>query len=319
MTNNKIDFFVVGYPRSGTTLTASLLARNPDIYVSPETHFFRNFLPSIQNIKNKEAIVHAFINDKRLSDIGITPHDLEKYSPDDDEITWLLNTALSIKAKEQHKSIIGEKTPAHMMYYEEIIKYYPNSKYIVIIRDGRDCVFSNIKEQWTFSNPIKHAAEWNHYMDKYYKLKKKVGVNICVARYEDILENPEEQVRKITEFVGGTFYNRQIKKDESKSVIPDWEKSWKSKAAEAPDNQNKYKWRLHQDKNLLMALTFIMRKNLDNHFYDTSLIKHASILKRAFFYFRYFIYLPNVYPHMKKLATTSLYRNLKYIQYNISK
>ncbi|MCW9014363.1 MAG: sulfotransferase [Gammaproteobacteria bacterium] len=311
MNNREIDFFVIGYPRSGTTMAASLLARNLDIYISPETHFFRNFLPNNANSKNKETMINAFINDKRLSDIGITPSDLDKYSPEKHKITWLLNTALGVKAGEHNKSIIGEKTPAHMMYYKEIIKFYPNTKFVVIIRDGRDCIFSNIKEKWTFSNPIKHAAEWNLYMNRYNELRRNFPDKVYTVRYEDILDNPEENVRKITEYVGATFDARQIEKDESKSVIPDWEKNWKAKASEAPDKQNKYKWKLHQDKNLLIALTFIMRTNLDDHSYDTAPIRSISTLRKVFLYVRYFIYMPNVYPIMKKLASTSLYRNLK--------
>ena len=153
------------------------------------------------------------------------------------------------------------------------------------------------------------------YIDKYNELRKKIPNYVHAARYEVILDNPEEEVRKMTEFVGATFELRQIEKDESKSVIPDWEKNWKAKATEAPDKQNKYKWKLQQDKNLLIALTFIMRKHLYDHSYDISLIRNISIMRKIYFYFRYFIYIPNIYPIIKKLASTSLYRNLKRIPY----
>ena len=314
MKQNKISFFIVGYPRSGTTMAASLLTRNPDIYIPPETQFFRSFMHELPKVQTKETLINAFIENKRLSDIGVTHSHLKNFSPKKHQITWLLNTALEIKAKELNKSIIGEKTPAHLLHFKEIINNYPDSKFIVIIRDGRDCVLSNIKEKWTFSNPVKHAAEWNLYMNNYCELINKYPDKVLTIRYEDILDTPSDSVKKITEFVGATFNTKQMEKDESKSVIPEWEKNWKAKASEAPDKQNKYKWKLHQNKALLMALTFIMEKHLNTHSYDTLLTHNLSAPRRAYLYIRYFIYMPKIYPIIKKLASTSIYKSLKHIQ-----
>jgi len=314
MTHKEIDFFIVGYPRSGTTLAASLLSRNPDIYISPETHFYRNFVVNNKNNLNKYSLINAFIDDKRLSDIGINKELLENFTPKKHKLSWLLNESLSIKAKEMSKNIIGEKTPAHMMFYTQILKDYPEAKFIVIIRDGRDCVFSNIKEEWTFSNPIKHAAEWNLYMDTYNKLIEEIPENVYTVRYEDLIENPSKYVKVMTEFVGGNYISKQIEDDTSKSVIPKWEKNWKEKASKAPDKTNKYKWKLHKDKQLISHLTYIMQDYLKCHEYDITPIEEISKLHKFNLYIRNIIYTPKIYPIMKFLASSPIYKRLKSFQ-----
>lgn len=313
MSNSNIDFFIIGYPRSGTTLAASLLSRNPEIYISPETHFYRNFVKNNKDIKSKESLIDAFLTDKRLADLNIERKDLTDFSPETHTLNWLLNKALSIKAAENEKSIIGEKTPAHMLYINKIIHDYPESRFIVIIRDGRDCVLSNIKEKWTFSNPVKHAAEWNMYMRHYKKLLAKHRNKVYTIRYEDLIDSPSKYVEILTEFVGGKYTPEQIESDTTKSVIPEWEKEWKEKASKAPDKNNKYKWKSYGNKDLINTLTFIMSKDLSDFGYDISSNAQLKQTERLGITLRNFVYMPRIYPFFKLLASTPVYKPYKYL------
>lgn len=308
---NNIDFFIVGYPRSGTTLLASLLSRHSEIYIPAETHFFRSFLHNSKNANTPDQLYTKFITDSRLKDLDIPNANLKgiikKYFPNRPAI---LSSVLHHIALNNNKNIIGEKTPGHILFYRDIIEAYPNTKFIYIMRDGRDCVFSNIKEKWTFSNPKKHAAEWNYYINHYTELSKLAPKNTLLIRYEDLIENPDKVLKKINGFIGLKYEIEQITSETSTDVVPEWEKKWKEKAGSLPDKNNKYKWKSYEDKKMLLNITLIMNKNLKQFNYEGFTdISPGSIL--IFGNIRNFIYLSGVYPYMKLIAASRTYKIIK--------
>jgi len=298
MSNNKIDFFIVGYPRSGTTLVATLLNGSNSIYVPAETHFFRRFIKNTK-IKNKEDFIQKFKEDKRLKDLNASRKLIAECTYSTSTPQEAFACILTKLAKKYNKKIIGEKTPSHILEYKAILKAYPNTKIIYILRDGRDCVYSNIKEKWTYSNAFKHAAEWNIHISHMESLQSEHPNSLLVMKYEDIINEPENSCQEMAEFIGTSYSQSSQNNFSDSQPIPSWERDWKSKANEKPDSRNKYKWK-KKDKVTNAILTSIMHTNLNKYNYDISDIAKN---KYTFNYLlNYMIYNTKTYPVLKKLA-----------------
>jgi len=293
-------------------MVATLLARHPNIFIPPETHFFRSFLRKAIEVSDRQKLIELFKHDRRLKDLDLPDDILNSIVNDKSfEITHLLTYSLGYLASRERKYMLGEKTPAHLLYSEDILAIYPNTKFIFVVRDGRDCVLSNIREPWTYRHPLKHAAEWNYYMECYKKLKRTHNHAVICTRYEDILGDTENETKKITEFIGETFNTSQLDANTETHVIPEWERNWKAKALRTIDSANIYNWKKHSDPKLIEKVTFIMRSNLDYFGYDPEAFGSLSIFYRTILYFRCFLFMPYIYPSAKWLASIGLFSPIR--------
>src|SRR5579885_528706 len=144
-------FFIVGCPRSGTTLLATLLDRHSRICVPPETHFF------------------YFERDWELFSKGDPVSDLDAYRKinprindlrfDNEKISRLLGggspgpkaffeALMADYTERAGKKRWGEKTPDHLLKLDSILGHFPEAKIILITRDGRDVVDSLRRMPW---------------------------------------------------------------------------------------------------------------------------------------------------------------------------
>jgi len=302
-------FFIVGYPRSGTTMVASLLSRHSKVCVPPETQFFRLFVPRFKGFKSTDQCMAEFVKDRRLSDLCITLEELEPHrSLFDSDWRMLLPIALSIYSQKQGKNIVGEKTPGHIFYVRKIWQAYGDARIVGVIRDGRDCVYSNLKEEWAGNNPQKHAAEWTIAVREIRRRRRERPESVMLVRYEDILQDPPAALGRLCEFVGVEFEMSQLSGTESSTTVPEWERSWKGKALCRPDVTNSYKWRRSSNEELTAILSFLMRRELGKFGYDLEPVRGLSMMMRIVYITRYAVYGEVAYPVAKRLARTGLYK-----------
>lgn len=142
----KERIFLVGCPRSGTTLLQSLLAANSKVLSFPETHFFG----------------HLFYSRKLLSSLGIAnwrarsrwiqflkemghqelQGELPKFPIFVRQFSRAYVGVLDTLTLNQGKTIWVEKTPGNLHYIEKIEKLVSGAKFVHIIRNGADVVAS---------------------------------------------------------------------------------------------------------------------------------------------------------------------------------
>lgn len=234
--------FLVGCPRSGTTLLQSLLASHPRMHSFPETHFFckavatgrwrrRLGIASCQASQVLNDFVHA-----------IGRPDLAKYIPSH---AWRLATyaralvnILDSLALENKKDVWVEKTPRHLHYIRDIKRFIPGAKFIHIIRDGRDVVASlyevthKYPELWGGKRTVeKCIARWNSDVKLSLILKDSPGH--FLTRYEDLLENPEGLLHSVCEFIGVEYTPTMLNYRDTTGDLILASEPWKQEAREA--------------------------------------------------------------------------------------
>ena len=205
--------FVVGYPRSGTTLLQALLATQGNIVTFPETHFFNTLrlqYGSTPKIIHCDSVGRFLENITKASGVEFVEHDIallegsewistkelfeyivKRFLPDDipDDFRWL------------------EKTPDHAFSMEVMQKYYPKAKFVGIVRHPFPAIFSRTRNfRPKVQDPIKYLArQWALYVQSLEEFKQEHPEKIFIVKYEDLAQSPQIVVSSITDFLSVDF------------------------------------------------------------------------------------------------------------------
>ncbi|HEX2619872.1 MAG TPA: sulfotransferase, partial [Phototrophicaceae bacterium] len=197
--------FVVGHPRSGTTLVQLLITAHPVFSSAPETHFFTHVLGAVPDWLNRtirpdelHQVFKRLIGKPGIELDNATLAQITEQAKNNNGIApaVLLNTIMEFYAAQQHKHRRWlEKTPRHVNYIPQILTLFPDARIINIVRDPRDVVSSNVRFQKL--SPEKDSAErrricversqsWNQ-MVRYAQRLLPNEPRLFTVRYEDLI------------------------------------------------------------------------------------------------------------------------------------
>lgn len=142
-----IHVFLVGFPRSGTTLVQSLLAAHPDVLSLPETFFFVHGFPSGRRWRlPRRAHPDAQVRLRELEAHGIevAPRGIGESSPIASAGPTVRRFVRSLDATAHRRGKLAwvEKTPSHLHYIDAIERYVPDAKFVHIVRNGASAIAS---------------------------------------------------------------------------------------------------------------------------------------------------------------------------------
>ena len=185
--------FIVGAPRSGTTLLQRLIITNPNIdgfnnetsILSPKSIYDYNRFKDLLNIDafqrhiKKSTCIVSFFENMHEEFIN----DKNKY--------------------------ILEKTPQHIKKIKFILRLFPKSKVIHIYRDGRDCYISgkNAKNIPQSLNLKTYAKYWKKCIKNRLEVKSK---KIFDTSYETLVSDPKTILTEIFKFLNVEFSDNQM-------------------------------------------------------------------------------------------------------------
>ena len=207
-----LPVFVVGSSRSGTTLLYSILLSSGEFPLyEAETHLLETCpvkYGNIKNEKNYKRFINDWIKSKPFCRSGLNPEEFkEDVEEHHNDYIDVLNCFMANVARKQGKKRWAEQTPAHLLHMENLSRAFPAAKFIHVIRDGRDVALSKRKVGWTGTrskDPIKQlicaAISWKMAIKYGQIYGKKLGNNYLEVRYEDIICNLDEVLKKIGDF-----------------------------------------------------------------------------------------------------------------------
>ena len=173
--------FIIGMPRSGTSLTESIITTGKDTFAGGEKVFFNvNCRPIIKQYQNGNKKFET------LTKLGQAYLEL-------------------IDIQRKGKKIFIDKMPENYLYYKFIKVSLPLAKFIHVYRDSWDNAISLFKQNYV--NEITYASsffgialEYANYEHLMKKWKSELNNNILDVNYHDLVTNTENTAKKIWDF-----------------------------------------------------------------------------------------------------------------------
>ncbi|MCB0688712.1 MAG: sulfotransferase [Saprospiraceae bacterium] len=248
--------FIVGVPRSGTTLLRIILDAHPDLSIPPETGFIPKFwqLQKYEHELCKEDLVAQIMNillntpdhAPAWSDFHLKKEDLisNLYSIEFLSTIEGLRSFYRTYANRFNKKYWGDKTPGHAFFVNQILEMLPEAKIIHMIRDGRDVAVS-LRNKWF--GPGHHmeklATIWCNYIQA---ARKAIRSNRYLEiRFEDLITCLEDTIAKICLFLGLEMHD---------SMLHYYQKS--------SDRLNEHVSRFQKDNSLLVSKAQRMQQSM---------------------------------------------------------
>ncbi|MDP7030410.1 MAG: sulfotransferase [Phycisphaerales bacterium] len=165
--------FVVGAPRSGTTLLQRVLASHSKLFsIQGETGIFsaRNIFARDHFKLSKEDTSSLFVQSKDIVDF--------------------FSRGVGLLESRHGEGTFVEKTPQHVKHLRFLVKHFPEARFIHIVRDGRDCFCSaqshpNIPQR---SSVATFARYWRSCICCASDVED--VPNVFTVRYEDFTAEP---------------------------------------------------------------------------------------------------------------------------------
>jgi hypothetical protein len=213
--------FIVGCPRSGTTVLQSRVASHPKIHTFPETFFFTQSV-GLYYLPIAWLGLATGRERKTLEEIIGEREDLLRLLRKNRY--WFMRTAVEDYAavldrlsEESGKSVWLEKTPGHLYYIGLMNRYIDRAYFIHIARRGEDVVASFYDRAG--KNPERFGWEtidyairtWNRslWISSLYFGKPRH----CFVVYERFIANPKHTLRKIAAFLDLEYSSNMLEGD----------------------------------------------------------------------------------------------------------
>jgi hypothetical protein len=221
-------FFIIGRPRSGTTLLRALMDAHPNVIIPIEYPFILNLGKRYKNVKNWDhKTIDRFLEDMKLIwqfkiskiDIEALRNDLYTISGKNDYLTICKAVILNCPRVFEKKDIqlVGDKNPGYSIYFKYLYKITGNkAKYLFLTRDYRDQFLSLRKTIYDFPYIAIPTRRWKQAIKYFIKISKKQPGLFYTLRYEDLVTSPETELKKVTDFLSIGFDPNVLKFHEHK-------------------------------------------------------------------------------------------------------
>jgi len=235
----KEPVFIVGMPRSGTTLIQGILCNTGKYFAVPETHFFSRVaygLPEELQEKDRKKLLNALVGKSRIE---IDKKSLFKLGTQKEVFEYVIGFFNT-----ENKNTFLEKTPRHVFFYSKIVKYYPSAKFICMIREPKNVVSSQLTStRMENKSVVRLAFLYNKIAAAILKIENKR--NVFVIKYEGLTKNPEAVLIKTFEFLDTAYRSEFSEKVAAPSEIVAAHEFWKNKNIEQETIQKSDadKWR----------------------------------------------------------------------------
>jgi hypothetical protein len=236
-------FFILGRPRSGTTLLRTLFDAHPNVKIPPEFPILLPLYQKYRKVKDwDEKTVESFVdqifrspafNNRKLENLGI---DRATYTANLMKLVHSGNTLDFLKSFNYYAHSlfpkedilwIGDKNPVYSIYAKRFLKIFPDSRFICIIRDYRDNYISmKGLADLNLEAPVLsiQVCRWRYVVKLFQECKKKYPDRFYILRYEDLVSNQEVIFKELCSFLDIPYdpvvFDFFRKKEESMKLYP---------------------------------------------------------------------------------------------------
>jgi tetratricopeptide (TPR) repeat protein len=202
--NGKSPIFVVGLPRTGTTLTERILSSHSMIESIGESYFIQLGIRQTSRIESPDAMTAQMIEEAAKKDIN--------------RIAKIYTDGIGFRFGD--KPFYIEKFPENFLYLGFIAKAFPNAKIIHLNRNPMDTCFAMFKQ--SFFRYAYSLDDLGHYYAAYHRLhahwQELLGDRLIEVHYENLVGDQESETRRLLDALGLEFEESCLKFEENKNA-----------------------------------------------------------------------------------------------------
>jgi hypothetical protein len=219
--------FIVGCPRSGTTLLRNMLNRHPAIAICFETHFLdlvyrrRRAFGDLSRPENRKLLLREYLASERIVKMELDlPALRETLLREGTSYEAFLGSLLRFYAQAHGKRRCGDKTPQHALFTETLCQWFPGASILHTVRDPRDVVASLMRMPWAPASVLKNARTW--LSCNLAALRSRGRPEYLQVRYETLATQPEPELRRICQALGEEYSSEMLAAPEDAPRSSPW-------------------------------------------------------------------------------------------------
>jgi sulfotransferase family protein len=235
MTSPNPFVFLVGCPRSGTTLLRRMLDAHPEVAITPETHWIPELLDrraerDVNGAVTKE-MVQALSTHRKFARLGIMAGELEALASEGQAQSYssFVSRVFDLYGRKHGKSLVGDKTPGYVRKIAILNALWPRAGYVHLVRDGRDVCLSVLGwdraeritgrfRTWV-DDPVSTVAlwwEWNVLLGREAGQRLGSGLYLEVG-YEVLVVRPEHACGELCDFLELVYDDSMVRYHEGRT------------------------------------------------------------------------------------------------------
>src|SRR5215207_9233305 len=190
--------FIISQPRAGSTLLQRLLATHPQVQTIGEPWLAIPFVYALREKGVSSEYIHISLAQGFGEFVSKLPGGRADYFR---EVRAMLER-LQEKISAPGKTYFLDKTPRYHLVLEELAEIFPDAKFLVLWRNPL-AVVASILNTWQ-----KGKFNLLYYEQDIYRgplnilsFTEKRAATVCEVRYEDLVGDPEKNVRRVTDFL----------------------------------------------------------------------------------------------------------------------
>ncbi|HVW92693.1 MAG TPA: sulfotransferase [Devosia sp.] len=193
---SRAPLFIVGMPRSGTTLVETILARHPEVHAGGE----------MLHMLDVEQALLAWARENRGLKGG--PHEMLRVIPPD---YFTANAEAVLKrvsaAAGRPFKVFTDKLPENSQRLGLIAKVFPNARVIHVRRHPLDCCISNFFQRFALGHGFAFRQDllgerYRQVAETMQLWKRSIDLPILDVSYEALVSDPDPNIRRIVAFAG---------------------------------------------------------------------------------------------------------------------
>jgi hypothetical protein len=270
--------FVVGCPRSGTTLLSTILHAHPRIAMPPETRFLlhvyqnREQYGDLRLAENRRLLARTITDNRwtRFVDLGLDPDRIvEAIVAGPPTLGSALATVWREFARARGKARWGEKRPLYSRHVEVILRLFPDAQIIHVVRDARACVASLRRVPFWDGSVAAAAAIWSLSEQDLRRNRARLAPDTFYSlRYEDLIGEPQRTVQDLCAFLGEPFTPAMLQHTKAAREIVPRRKRWHAATRRAIDRDLAHSWLERLDPAEIGLVQQVTRRQLTRNGYQ---------------------------------------------------
>src|SRR5262245_59994756 len=224
--------FIVGCPRSGTTLLQRMLNAHPRIAVMPEAPWIPRFFDKRRGVTPEgfvtPELIPRLLAASEFAGLHLDTEQLEALLATGESVSYsdYVSGIFDLYGKTQGKAQVGNKTPGFVRRLRNLHTLWPTARIVHLIRDGRDVYLSTRKrilkdpkpgvfDTWN-DDPATTAALW---WELNVRAGREAGDSLgpklyYEVRYEGLVHDPAKESSTLCAFLGLEYHDGLLRFNE---------------------------------------------------------------------------------------------------------